>query len=114
MGSIAFVLPILPGKEDVDRATMQRFATGDEKDAFAASQRSHGITRHAVWHHETPQGTVAIVLIEADDIERALSGSAVSQEPFDQRFREFVRDVHGVDLANDPPPQVSAVIDSRF
>lgn len=113
MASIAFLLPILAGKEQLDRETMQRFASGDEKEAFAASQRSHGITRHAVWHQDTPNGTVAIVLIEADDIERALTGSAVSQEPFDQRFREIVREVHGVDLANDPPPQVRPVIDWR-
>ena len=114
MASIAFVLPILPGKEDVDRTTLQGFATGDEKDAFAASQRSHGIKRHAVWHQQTPDGAVAIVLLEADDIERALGGSAASQEPFDQRFREFIRDVHGVDISSDPPPQVSAVIDCQF
>lgn len=114
MASFAFVLPVLPGKEDVDRETLQRFATGEDHDAFAASQRSHGITRHAVWHQETPNGTLAIVLIEADDIERALAGSAASKEPFDQRFREFVREVHGVDLENDPPPQVRPVIDSRF
>lgn len=88
MASIAFVLPILPGKEDVDRETMERFATGDESEAFARSQRSHGVTRHAVWHQETPNGTIAIVLLEADDIERALAGS---QEPFDQRFRELCR-----------------------
>jgi hypothetical protein len=113
MPSIAFVLPVLPGKEQLDRETMQRFASGDESDSFAASQRSHGITRHAVWHQETPNGTVAIVLLEADNIERALTGSAVSQEPFDQRFREFVHEVHGVDFANDPPPQVRPVIDWR-
>lgn len=113
MPALAFVLPILPGKEGLDRETMQRFASGDERDAFAPSQRSHGITRHAVWHQGTPDGTIAIVLLEADDIERALTGSAVSQEPFDQRFREFVRDVHGVDLASDPPPQVRPVIDWR-
>jgi ribosomal protein L16 Arg81 hydroxylase len=93
---------------------MQRFATGADKDAFAESQRSHRVTRHAVWHQGTPNGTVAIVLIEADDLEQALTGPAVSQEPFDQRFREFVGEVHGVDLANDPPPNIRPIIDRRF
>jgi hypothetical protein len=54
------------------------------------------------------------VLIEADDLEQALTGPAVSQEPFDQRFREFVGEVHGVDLANDPPPNIRPIIDRRF
>ena len=114
MPAIAFVLPILEGKEDLDRETMQQFATGDDKDAFEASSRSHTITRHAVWHQDTPNGTIAIVLLEADDIERAMSGPATSQEPFDVRFREFVREVHGVDLASDAPPSIRPVIDARF
>ena len=114
MPEIAFVLPVLPGKEEIDREAMQRFAHGDEKDAFAESQRSHGITRHAVWHQETLNGTLAIVLLEADDIEKALTGAATSNDPFDERFRALVRDVHGVDLTNDPPPRVQPVIDCRF
>jgi hypothetical protein len=28
--------------------------------------------------------------------------------------REFVEDVHGVDLANDPPPDVRLISDTRF
>ena len=59
------------------------------------------------------QGTLAIVLLEAEDIGKALSGPAPSQEPFDQRFREWIKDVHGVDLANDPPADVQQVIDWR-
>ena len=114
MPEIAFVLPVVPGKEDLDRETMQRFAAGDGRDAFAASRRALGIRREAVWHQETPDGTVAIVLIEADDIERALSGTATSQEPFDQQFREYAREVHGVDLATNPPPRIEPIIDARF
>jgi hypothetical protein len=66
-----------------------------------------------VWHQKTPDGTVAIVLLEADDIEAALRGTAMSHEPLDQQFRDFVKDVHGVDLANDPPADVVPVIDWR-
>jgi hypothetical protein len=66
-----------------------------------------------VWHQKTPDGSVAIVLLEADDIQAALGGAATSQEPFDQQFRDSVKDVHGVDLANDPPPDVTPIIDWR-
>ena len=114
MPEIAFVLPVLPGKEEVDRETMQRFASGDEREAFAASRRSHGIRREAVWHQETPSGTLAIVLIEADDLERALTGTATSEDAFDQRFRDYAREVHGVDLGAVPPPRVEPIIDARF
>ena len=113
MATFAFVVPVLPGKEDTDRETMQRFA-GDEKDAYDASRRSLGFQREAIWHQETPDGTLAIVMWEAEDIEQAFGGIATSDQPFDQRFRQFLQDVHGIDVANDPPPNVRQVIDHRF
>jgi hypothetical protein len=114
MATLAFVVPLVPDKEETDRETMQRFSTGDDKDAYATSRRSLGFSREAVWHQETPDGTVAIVMWEADDIEQAFGGIATSEEPFDQQFREFLRDVHGLDVANDPPPEVRLVCDTRF
>ena len=111
MASTAFVLPILPGKEETDIEMFERFKSGEGKAAFEAWHRSHGVRRHAVWHQKTPNGTVAIVLLEADDIAAALGGAATSPEPFDQQFRDSVKEVHGVDLANDPPAEVVPVID---
>jgi hypothetical protein len=51
---------------------------------------------------------------EADDVEAAFGGIATSDEPFDRQFREFLRDVHGLDVANDPRPRFGPVIDHRF
>ena len=48
----------------------------------------------------------AIVTIEGDDLQSAFGKIATSDQPFDRQFREFVKDVHGVDLAKDPPPDV--------
>jgi len=110
---LAFVLPVLPGKETVDVDQIERFK-GEERDEFSAWHRSHGVTRHAIWHQKTPQGTIAIVLLEADDLESALRGPATSQEPFDRRFRDWVKGVHGVDLANDPPADVVQLLDWRL
>ena len=114
MATFAFVAPLLPGKAETDREAMQRFSTGEEKEAYEASRRALGFKREAVWHQETPDGTIAIVLWEADDIEAAFGGIAQSDEPFDRQFRDFLRDVHGLDVANDPPPEVRPVIDHRF
>jgi hypothetical protein len=112
MASLAFVLPVLPGKESTDREQIERFKN-EESEEFSAWNRSNGVTRHAVWHQKTPQGTTAIVLIEADDISAALRGPATSQEPFDHKFRQWINDVHGVDLATDPPADVAHLIDWR-
>jgi len=62
----AHVLPILPGKEEADLNVFERFKSEDAS-AFGEWHRSHGVHRHAVWHQKTPDGTVAIVLLEADD-----------------------------------------------
>ena len=112
MPAFAFILPIIPGKEETDIQMFERIKD-EEKDAFEAWHRTHGVSRHAVWHQRTPNGTVAIVLLEADDIDAALRGAATSDSPFDQQFRDSVKDVHGVDLANDPPPEVVQLLDWR-
>ena len=114
MPSVAFALPHLPGTEDADREGLLRFTEGEDRDAYFASRRALGITREAVWHQVTPNGTLAVILIEADDLERAFQGTSQSTESIDVAFREFVMSVHGIDLANDPPPEITQIVDTRF
>jgi hypothetical protein len=57
-----------------------------------------------VWIQSTPGGDVAVVVIEAPDVQAAMGGLATSEEPFDRWFREHIRDVHGIDLAEGLPP----------
>lgn len=114
MPSVAFALPLQPGKQDTDREGLLRFTEGEDRDAYVAARRALGITREAVWHQATPNGMLAVVLIEADDLERAFQGISQSQEPIDVAFRAFVKDVHGVDLENDPPPEITPIVDTRF
>ena len=114
MPTIAFVVPVLPGKEDADREGMEQLTAGADAEAYMASRRAQGFQREAVWHQETPDGTVAIVMWEVEDPERAFGAIATSEEPLDRRFREFLKDVHGIDVASDPPPNVRPVSDTRF
>lgn len=59
-----------------------------------------------MWLQSTPDGDLAIVVIEANDIPSALGALATSQEPFDQWFRDHIQEVHGMDLAAGfPPPE---------
>ena len=115
MATMVFVLPILPGKEDVDREMLAGLsAPGPARDAYLAARRDQGLKRETVWHQKTPDGTLAIIVLEGDDVQSALGVSATSDDPFHQQFREFVKDVHGVDLANDPPPDISLITDTQF
>jgi hypothetical protein len=106
MPALGFVLPLLPGKTDDDRDAMTSCWRGHRKAAFEASRRRHGITREAVWIQQTPNGDVAVLYLEADDLTAMFKGLAASEEPFDRWFREYVRDVHGVSLEDEfPPPE---------
>jgi hypothetical protein len=60
--------------------------------------RSVGIKRHTVWHQQTPDGTFAIVLMEADDA-AAIGEFASSSDRFNQWFRQQMQRVHGVHIA---------------
>ena len=106
MQTIAFASPILPGKTQTDRDAMESCAHGDRQAQFQASRRRAGIERESVWVQSTPGGDVAVVLIEAPDIQTAMGSLATSEDPFDRWFREHIKDVHGMDLAEGfPPPE---------
>ena len=104
MPTIAFAAPLLPGKTDADREALESCASGDRRADHEASRKRAGITREAVWIQSTPGGDVAVVVIESPDIQAAMGAMATSEEPFDVWFREHVRDVHGIDMAEESPP----------
>ena len=106
MQSIAFVAPVLPGKKEVDRAAMISCWRGERREQHQASRLQLGITREATFIQSTPNGDVAIVYWEADSVEAAFKGVATSGLPFDQWFRELIREVHGLNAEDGfPPPE---------
>jgi hypothetical protein len=114
MAALAFMAPILPGKEQVDKDYMKE-ATGPRRKDYAEWRRQQGITRETVWHQQTPQGTVAIVYLEADDPQQALQSMGTSSEPIAEWFRQCIMEVHGLDLTQPPPgPPPELVIDERY
>jgi hypothetical protein len=106
MQCIAFAALMVPGKTDIDRAAMEACARGERKAEHAASRRRHGITRESVWIQTTPAGDMAVVYLEADDLEAAFAGLGASEDPFDRWFRAVVHEVHRIDLTEGfPPPE---------
>ena len=116
MATLAFVMPVVPGKERADAEMLRRMgAPGPEHDAYVAARRAQGLTRESVWHQKTPDGDVLrIIVLEGDDVGASFGAIATSEEPFAVQFRAFVKDVHDVDMASDPPPDVELLIDARF
>src|SRR3954452_10875293 len=104
--TLAFAMPILPGKSDADRAAMEACSNGERQADHAASRVRAGITRESVWIQSTPGGDVAVVVLEGNDINAAMGTFATSQEAFDSWFRDVLKDVHGIDLSEEfPPPE---------
>ena len=103
--TLAFAVPILPGRTEDDRAAMAS-CQNERRADHAASRARAGITREAVWIQSTPAGDMAVVVLEGDDIGAAMETFGTSQEPFDVWFRDMIKDIHGMDLAEGfPPPE---------
>jgi hypothetical protein len=66
MGSISFVVPVLPGTEQAHREWMDALA-GARREEYHSAWKNAGVTRHAVWQQQTANGTVDVVYLEADD-----------------------------------------------
>ena len=111
MTEIVFSIPIMHGKEEVDRQTRDEMA-GARRDEYAAALKDAGITRQAVWHQQMPDGgTLAIVYIEGTDPDahqRFVSSDADISRWFVQRMQE----VHGRDVS-EPPLPVELILDFR-
>jgi hypothetical protein len=107
MPSIGFAAPLLPGTTEIDREAMKSCWTGERSAAYEDSRRRAGITRETTWLQSTPTGDVAVVVLEADDLEAALGMIATSDAPFDTWFRDHLQQVHGFSLAEGfLPPEV--------
>ena len=113
MASLGMALPLLPGKTESWKRWTQEMA-GPRLSEYQASRQHLGITREASFLQQTPQGDMAVLYIEAEDIIRVFQGLASSQEPFDVLFRQRTQEFFGFDLTQPPPgPLPETVFDWR-
>jgi hypothetical protein len=109
MSEFMFTIPIVPGKEGLDRETLDTMV-GSRRDEFEAALREAGLSRQMVWHQQTPDGTVAVVYLEGDDAAAGMQQFSSSDAPFNTWFRDQMKEVHGVDISAGAP-QVEKVQD---
>ncbi len=103
MHPLAFAIPLLPGRTDTQRAALTACWLGPRREAHRDARRRAGITREAVWLQPTESGDLAVVYLEADDLEQAAAVLGTSPDPFDRWFRDHVRLVHGIALEDGLP-----------
>jgi len=95
---LILVSPILPGRVEAWRRFVQDMADG-QSEAYAASRNRMHIQAERLWINETADGAIAIMVIEADQPDKALQALATSQHPFDLWFRQQVLALLGHDFS---------------
>jgi hypothetical protein len=114
MQTIAFAVPLLPGRTELNRVELASCWLGERREAHHDARRRAGIIREAVWIQAASDGDIAVVLLEADDLDTALRILETSDEPFDHWFRDHLRLVHGTTWARAAPsPQLVLDFDTN-
>ena len=104
MSGVVLAAPILPEKVDAWRAWSRELMEEPRRSEFAAFMKKCGLSRDRCWIQEGPEVPLAIVLYEGETPAMFLQQIATSQEPFAVWFRERVKDLQGIDMAE--PMQV--------
>lgn len=108
---VAFVAPVLPGK-DAALIALTKEALGPRLSGYEASRKNAGISRERAWLQKTPKGSMIVVIREVKNVEEHFKKIASSDSDFDKWFRAKVKDVHGLDLGADShPPKSELVLD---
>ncbi len=101
MSYYSFVAPILPGGEEKIRRFIRDEDTNNPEHDRA--MHSAGIYSERLWLQRTPMGDFIVAVLETEDTEKALRSMATSNDPWVVRFRNFIKEVHGIDLTKPAP-----------
>jgi hypothetical protein len=100
----AFAVPIKPDKTEEWKAWTEELAGARKADLDALNER-HGLTTHAVWLQENPDGSqIVVVVIDGPGAPTFLQNLATSDDEVDTWFRSKVHEVHPMDLSGPLPP----------
>ncbi len=102
MSNYCFTVPILPGQEQ----NLRKYIREDmlHNADYERIMRSSGVTREQIWIQPTPNmGSLLVMNIESNDPGKAMQVLATSSEPWAIRFRDYLKQVHGLE-ANQPMP----------
>jgi hypothetical protein len=108
--SLAFVFPLTPGKVEERRCWGEEML-GPRRWEYQAFCHRLGLTEQRIYLQQTPQGEVAIVYLEGDDLPRAFQELRTSQDPFVAWFRQRAKDLlGGLDLTQISPGSLSKLV----
>jgi Family of unknown function (DUF6176) len=103
---VAFALPVLAGNEGLARDFVSKVK--DRRKEFVTSRNRQGVKREAWFIQQLPGSSTLISVMEADDVEKAISDFAHSSDPFDVWLKTQAKSITGTDLGQprkDPVPE---------
>jgi len=100
----AFAVPIKSGKEETWKSWAAE-TNGARKAEFDEMNERMGLTTHAAWLQQNPDGSqLAVVVVDGPGASEFLGKLATSDHEFDTWFRTNVEDIHPMDFSAPPPP----------
>ena len=108
MSILAWCVPILPGKKEKWQGVMDQMNQQPMKKEADEVRESAGV-HERTFLQETPDGDLLIITYEGND---PVASFAKIMESFPADFGDFVKDIHGIDVAEPPPPLPRLVYDS--
>ena len=97
MDQTLVAFPILPGKTEAARA-MLREMDGPRKPHATASDQALGVAREVWGIQQSPRGDLLLGYLAGEDLDRAFTQFAASQDEFDRWFKQQMQEVTGVDM----------------
>ena len=109
MASLAFALPILPGKTEELKRLAEDLG-GPHSAEMQDLLRRFGVANENWYLQQTPQGDMAIVYLEGEDIGRSFGEFIASAAPFDRWYKGQLLAIHGIDFNQPLPGPIAQVI----
>ena len=110
MASLAFVLPLTPGKTEEWRGWVEVFLSS-RRSEFEAFSRRLGLRTQCWYLQHTLQGDRAIMYLEGEDPQRTFQHLRMSQDPFAVLVRQRAKDLFdGFDLTETSPESLSTLV----
>lgn len=98
------VAPLTPGKLEAWEAWVAEL-NGARKAEFDDLNRRHGVTQHAAWLQQIPDGSYLVIIVTDGPGSADLMGKLVASEHgFDRWFVTKATEVHGLEPTAPPPP----------
>lgn len=115
MPSTAIAMPIKPGKTEAWKQYVSDL-DGRWREERYADHRRFGVRRNAAWLQQTPNGDLAILYWEVDDLDlhsRQFQEIMTSNDEYYTWVRENLMDIFGFNPNQERPPLPELIADHR-